>query len=231
MFDSSVFTLVILLIEADGIAYSETFSTKRIFAVGILWAIVSCWIETDNSDLLVVATSFVSTLSNASVVGLGSGGGNGRARRFGTFCSFGSLSGTGRFGRGGRSGLGRGRSLGLRRNGDWVYDDSIFLIDSHPIDLHFGILPSLGLFDGQRVSILSKESPTDGNVEEEEEGLVKGLSQVGVRVGSSSRVKVSSQIDRKVRLSVHKKLDAVSFPDAREDVKVLGEIERVLDHS
>jgi len=98
------------------------------------------------------------------------------------------------------------------------------LIDSDVVDDQLGRGPFLGEIGGQCVGLGSEKVSSDGNVDQEEEGLVEGLSDGIVRVLSLSRPKVSGQRLSGHDLVVDQELDLVLGPDGREEVEIGSEI-------
>lgn len=200
MCNLSIGTFVIFLIKANAVTNSETLSAKRVLSSGGIRRAFKVVVVADDSQFLIVAAVFSSTLSSTS------------RRR----C---------RSGRDGRGDFGGGRSLdgGWNGNGVGVHGSS-FLVDSDPIDLHDGVAPSRSDGGGQGLRFGSEKVSSDGHVDKEEERLIEGLSNVGVRVLSFSRVPVSSQTSGVGDLSVDEPLNLVLFPDDSEGVEVVAKV-------
>jgi hypothetical protein len=110
-------------------------------------------------------------------------------------------------------------------NGDWIgIHSSSFGIGSNVINLHDGVGPSRSNGSGQSLRFSSKEVSSDGHIDEEEEGLIEGLSDVVVRVLTSSRVPASGQTSSVSDLSVDQPLHSVLFPDESKGVESVRKV-------
>lgn len=206
--NSSVLADVISGIEANSIASAESLSAEKFLSVGIRSAIISVGIKANSTVSLVVTATSSSALSVASsrvvivivVVIVG---------RCWWIHSRGLWSVLGGW------------------NWDRIWDDgsvSSLLVDSDVIDEHLGLGPSSGKSLVDCVGLSSKESSSDGEIEDHEESLVERLSDVVVWIGSSSSVEVSDQILSVIDSSVYRPLDLVSGPFELEEVEVITEI-------
>jgi hypothetical protein len=74
------------------------------------------------------------------------------------------------------------------------------------------------------IGLSSKESSSNGQVEDHEESLIEWLSDVIVWVWSSSCIEVSGQILSVIYSSIYQPLHLVSSPDELEGVEIGGEV-------
>jgi len=98
------------------------------------------------------------------------------------------------------------------------------LVDSDVVDLHVGVLPSSGHTGVQSVGVLSEETASHSDIDDEEKLSVERLSVGRVRVGSLSSIKVLVEVSGVVGVTIKGEGDLVGSPGAGVDMEVRGEI-------